>query len=156
MKKMPLALLFIFPLVLCGTVKTEALTNDEALESVYAGKWNDPDLVFHVGDIVGFMRYCNTINPATVKKARENVIRWMRLAASDYDADQKKFVVSKPLFDAMLVVFEKGVDRGKREGKYASSDTYEWNKGCKMEFGENPNELNHKWLKPPRFNLGRE
>jgi len=149
--------LFFGLLIVCGgTIKSEALTRDEALESVRAVTWKDPELVFYVGEIVGFMRYCKPVTSATVKKSRDNVTRWLRLASSNFDAEKKRFIVDQSLFEAMVGVFEKGIRRGKKEGKFASSDSYEWNRGCKEEFGHNPNSLTHKLLQAPKFNLGRE
>lgn len=156
MRQTVFLLIFGLIIVFGGNLKTEALTQDEALESVRAATWKDPELVFYVGEIVGFMRYCKPVTSATVKKSKENVTRWLRLASSRFDAEKKRFIVDQALLKAMVGVFEKGISRGKKEGKFASSDSYEWNKGCKEEFGHNPNSLTHKLLQAPKFNLGRE
>ena len=71
MRQTVFLLIFGLIIVFGGNLKTEALTQDEALESVRAVTWKDPELVFYVGEIVGFMRYCKPVTSATVKKSKE-------------------------------------------------------------------------------------
>lgn len=51
-----LPFLFVFTMVLLGSIETGALTNDESLKSFCAERWKSPKLVLYAEDIVEFTR----------------------------------------------------------------------------------------------------
>lgn len=142
------------------SANSHSLSQKEKIEVAKAHiKWRDSKQIYQAGDILGWMRYCDSVSSSTLNKAEKNMIRWIRIAASEYDLSKSGTgggTLNNKLFSEMMKVFNKGVKRGKKEGKIGARAKRSFNNFCKDVLGPNPASLNTVHIKPPIGRLGLE
>ena len=77
----------------------------------------DPEKLFEFGYDLGLASNCKSIYPNELRAAKENLERWVRIAATDYEPITAPGVLNQRLFKKAFGIVEKGESLGKREGK---------------------------------------
>ena len=125
------------------------ITREEAVQWIMAGDWyNKPENIFSLGESVGVVKYCPTINSNKHSKIIVNAKNWLKLAASESDGiiSRNGAYLNSRKYNKILKIFNEGVIRGARDGKLLRRDYQYKTEIC-------PLELNDDQLKGPSLRL---